>query len=118
MADLVLLTGGWDRGAYRLNPSCHGRRLILGIVRASQGTRGFLKQRQGVGPHSGDIMIMIKICLHVGLFPEAERLHEADVVPVVAVDPGQVGPPDLHQLVGAEPARVGGLVVEISVSPL
>ena len=39
---LVLLTRGW--GAYRLNPSCHGRRLILGIVRDSQGTSGFLKQ--------------------------------------------------------------------------
>ena len=58
------------------------------------------------------------ICLQVRLFSEAERLHEVDVVPVVTVDPGQTGPPDLHQLVGAEPARVGGLVVEISVSSL
>ena len=99
-----------------MNPSCHGRRLILGIVRASQGTRGFLKHREDVELHIRDIMITI--CLHVGLFPEAERLHEADVVPVITVDPGQAGPPDLHQLVGTEPARVGGLVVEISVSSL
>ena len=63
-------------------------------------------------------MIIILICLQVGLFPEAERLHELDVVPVVTVDPGQAGPPDLHQLVGTEPPRVGGLVVEISVPSL
>ena len=94
-----------------MNPSCHGRRLILGIVRASQGTRGFLKHRDDVELHIRDIMITI--CLHVGLFPEAERLHEADVVPVITVDPGQTGPPDLHQLVGAEPPRAGCLVVEI-----
>ena len=40
-SDLVVLTRGW--AVYRLNPSCHGRRLILGIVRESQGTRGLLK---------------------------------------------------------------------------
>ena len=96
-----------------MNPSCHGRRLILGIVRASQGTRGFLKHREGVELHIRAIMIKIEICLHVGLFPEAERLHEADVVPVITVDPGQAGPSDLHQLVGAEPPWAGCLVVEI-----
>ena len=64
---------------------------------------------------------MIKIiifCLQVRLFSEAERLHQLDVVPIVTVDPGQAGPPDLHQLVWTEPARVGGLVVEISVPSL
>ena len=63
-------------------------------------------------------MIIIMICLQVRLFPEAERLHQLDVVPIVTVDPGQAGPPDLHQLVRTEPARVGCLVVEISVSLL
>ena len=53
------------------------------------------------------------ICLQDGLFAEAERLHGVDVVPVVTVDPGQAGPPDLHQLVRAEPPRVCCLVVEI-----
>ena len=74
-----------------------------------------ISETQGV---TAEIMRMRMICLQVRLFSEAERLHEVDVVPVVTVDPGQAGPPDLHQLVGAEPARVGGLVVEIPVPPL
>ena len=53
------------------------------------------------------------------LFSEAERLHVFDAVPVVAVDPRQVGFPDLHQLMRTEPSRVRiPLVVEISVSNL
>ena len=61
---------------------------------------------------------MIKLCLQVRYLAEAERLHELDVVPIVTVEPGQTGPPDLHQLVRSEPPWTGGLVVEISVSSL
>ena len=49
--------------------------------------------------------------LHLRGFPESQGLHQLDVVPVVAVDPGQTRLPDLHQLLLAELARVGRAVV-------
>ena len=58
-------------------------------------------------------MIIIMSCLQGRLFSEAQGLHQPDVVSIITVDPGQAGPPDLNQLVGAEPSRVAGLVVEI-----
>ena len=54
----------------------------------------------------------------MGLLSEAQRLHQLDPVAIVAVDPGEAGPPDLHQLVGAELAGVTGLVIEIPVGGL
>lgn len=56
--------------------------------------------------------------LHDGGFPEGEGLHQLEGVPVVAVDPGEVGLPDLHQLLLGELAGRGGVVVVEPVAVL
>ena len=48
---------------------------------------------------------------HLAWFPEGEGLHELDLVPVVAVNPRQVGLPHLGQLLLTELARAGRIVV-------
>ena len=62
-----------------------------------------------------DRILTFNIYSHRGGLSEGERLDEVDVVPVIAGDPGQVGLPDLRQLVGGELAGAGPALVEISV---
>ena len=92
------------RGGGEMNwsPSFHGRRFILGIEMASHGTRGFLNKEWSEIYPSENVQN-----LQMWRFPEAERLHQLDTVPVITVNPGQVGLPDLDQLVGTEPPGVG-----------
>ena len=65
------------------------------------------------------LVVVVPICdLHSGSFSEQKRLHELDMVTVVTVDSGQVGLPDLSQLLLGELARVGVTVVVEPVSLL
>ena len=64
-------------------PSFQGNKLILGIVMASHGTRGFLQIL---------LIINLKIELNsqVRVFPEAEGLHELDVITIITMNSCQV----------------------------
>ena len=104
---LMLGPDGWY-------PSCHGFRSTKGMVMASHGTRGLLKQN-----------IFLKIVsfnfyfnLHLCGAPESQGLHLFDAVSVVAIDPCKIGISQLTELCLSESARVRGAVIIKSITVL
>ena len=58
------------------------------------------------------------VYLHKRRFPECQWLHELYMIPIITVNPGQAGLPNLKQLLFCHLARAGKVVIVESVSML